>query len=274
MKKLLSFIFILSSLYAHAQSELPGDTIKDRLPVIKEQIPSSPKGNTFPKRTGTFDESQPEQGFQQKQQDSITMDLTPPPFDYIEPLPWADMEKIPFKSDPYDMDYQRYAEFLLSPQVILQMYSDHTTYTAMGSIMQAGAGVTYYSPNERWELSGGIYAANYSMPTPSALSMAQYARPGAPRGTQWDMGVNASIAYRINDRIRIRAFGQYSGYGRSNSFHGYMNPSYPQSNYGMVMELKVTNWLDIVGGMERVYDPTKMKWKTVPVIFPVIHFGK
>ena len=272
MKKLLLFIFATSSLWVHAQSELTGDTIKDRLPVIKEQIPSLPKGNILPKRTGAFDESRPEQGFQIKQQDSVTLHITPP--EYIEPLPWTDMEKIPFKSNPYDMDYQRYAEFLLSPEVILQAYSDYTTYTAMGSIMQAGAGITYYSPNERWELSGGVYAAHYSMSNPSALSMAQYARPDAPRGTQWDMGINASIAYRINDRLRIRAFGQYSGYGKSNSFHGYMNPSYPQSSYGMVMELKVTNWMDIVGGVERIYDPTKMKWTTMPILHPVIYLRK
>ena len=46
--------------------------------------------------------------------------------------------------------------------------------------------------------------------------------------------------------MRLHAFGQYSGYGRSNSFHGYMNPMYPQSGYGMVLELKVTDWLDPV----------------------------
>lgn len=272
MKKLLLFIFTLPSLCANAQSELSGDTIKDRLPVIKEQIPTSPKGSTLPKRTGVFDESHPEQGFQMKQQDSITLHVTPP--EYVEPLPWADMEKIPFKSNPYDMDYQRYADFLLSPQVVMQMYSDYTTYTAMGSMMQAGAGATYYSPNGRWELSGGVYAAHYSISTPSALSMAQYARPDAPRGTQWDMGLNASIAYRINDRIRIRAFGQYSAYGKSNSFHGYMNPMYPQSSYGIVMELKVNDWLEIHGGAERIYDPTKMKWTIMPILQPVIYLRK
>lgn len=272
MRALLLFIFTIPSLCANAQSGLSGDTIKDRLPVLKEQIPTSPKNNTFPKRTGVFDESHPQQDFQMKQQDSITLHVTPP--EYVEPLPWTDLKKIHFTQNPYEMDYQRYAAFLLSPQVVLDMYSDHSTYTAMGSIMQAGAGVTYYSPDERWELSGGIYAANYSMSTPSALSMAKYVRYDAPRGTQWDMGINASLAYRINDRIRIRVFGQYSGYGKSNSFNGYMNPSYPQSNYGVVMELKVTDWMELHGGVERIYDPTKMKWTTLPILQPVIYIRK
>ena len=64
--------------------------------------------------------------------------------------------------------------------------------------------------------------------------------------------------------MRLHAFGQYSGYGRSNSFHGYMNPMYPQSGYGMVLELKVTDWLD----------PTKMKWVTSPVFAPTIRIKK
>ncbi|WP_320970026.1 hypothetical protein [Bacteroides nordii] len=39
------------------------------------------------------------------------------------------------------------------------------------------------------------------------------------------------------------------------------------------MELKVTNWLELHGGMERVYDPMKMKWKTVPIAYPVFKIG-
>ena len=49
MKKLLFITFICSSLCAYAQSEIPEDTIKNRPPVKKEQIPFSPKEN---KRTG------------------------------------------------------------------------------------------------------------------------------------------------------------------------------------------------------------------------------
>lgn len=53
-----------------------------------------------------------------------------------------------------------------------------------------------------------------------------------------------------------------------------MNPMYPQSGYGMVLELKVTDWLDLNGGMERRYDPTKMKWVTSPVFAPTIRIKK
>ena len=119
-----------------------------------------------------------------------------------------------------------------------------------------------------------VYAAHYSISQPSSITGAQYAKRDAPRGTQWDIGYNASVSYRINPYMRLHAFGQYSGYGRSNSFHGYMNPMYPQSGYGMVLELKVTDWLDLNGGLERSYDPTKMKWVTSPVFAPTIRIKK
>ena len=268
MRKLLFITFICSSLCAYAQSEIPEDTIKNRPPVKKEQIPFSPKEN---KRTG-LDESQPQQSLQGEQQEEINLHL--PPSDYVEPLPWTDMKKIHFQKNIFEWDFQRFADFLLSPEVVLTMYGSHNTYPALGSIKQAGAGVTYYSPDGHWELSGGVYAAHYSISQPSSITGAQYAKRDAPRGTQWDIGYNASVSYRINPYMRLHAFGQYSGYGRSNSFHGYMNPMYPQSGYGMVLELKVTDWLDLNGGMERRYDPTKMKWVNSPIFAPTIRIKK
>lgn len=87
MRKLLFITFICSSLCAYAQSEIPEDTIKNRPPVKKEQIPFSPKEN---KRTG-LDESQPQQSLQDEQQEEINLHL--PPSDYVEPLPWTDMKR-------------------------------------------------------------------------------------------------------------------------------------------------------------------------------------
>ena len=268
MRKLLFIAFICSSLCSYAQSETPEDTIKNRPPIKKEQVPFSPIED---KRT-VFDEILPKHDMQGEQQQEIDLHITTP--EYVEPLPWTDINKIHFQKNIFEWDFQRFADFLLSPEVVMTMYGNHTTYPAMGSIMQAGAGLTYYSPDGHWEISGGIYAAHYSMATPSAISKAKNAKRDAPRGTQWDIGYNASVAYRINPYMRLHAFGQYSGYGKSNSLHGYMNPMYPQSGYGMVLELKVTDWLDINGGLERSYDPTKMKWRTSPILAPTIRIKK
>ena len=68
-------------------------------------------------------------------------------------------------------------DFLLSPEVVLTMYGSHNTYPAMGSIMQAGAGVTYYSPDGHWELSGG-----YMPPTIPSPNLHPLPVPSMPKG--------------------------------------------------------------------------------------------
>lgn len=273
MRKLLFlFTFILSSLCIYAQSELPGDTIKNRLPVKKDQVPSSPKKEMPPSRTGSFNNDQPKQEIQMHQSERVSLHVTPP--DYVEPLPWMDMEKIHFMSNIFEMDYERFADFLLSPEVILEMYSSYTTYPTMGSMRFAGGQVTYYSPDKRWELSGGIYAAHYSMSTPAGIAAVNSGQLVNKYGPQFDLGFNTSAAYRINDYLRVHAYVQYSHYGKSNSMKGYMTPMYPQSHYGVTMEVKVTDWLDVNGGIERIYDPTKMKWVTTPVFGPSIRIKK
>ena len=170
------------------------------------------------------------------------------------------MGKMVSHYDPFVMDYELYDTFILSGKTALSTFSTYNTYPTMGTIIQAGANYIY-RPNERWELSGGMYTAKYTMPS-------------RMHGSQFDIGLDASAAYRINDHLRIRLFGQYSAFGRENSFNGYMNPMYPQSCFGAVMEWKINNVLEIHGGMERVYDATKMKWVTAPILYPVINLRK
>lgn len=103
---------------------------------------------------------------------------------------------------------------------------------------------------------------------------AKYTIPSRMHGSQFDIGLDASAAYRINNFLRIRFFGQYSGFGKQNSLNGYMNPMYPQSHYGVVMEVKINDYLEIQGGVERAYNASKMKWETVPILAPVIHLNR
>ena len=103
---------------------------------------------------------------------------------------------------------------------------------------------------------------------------AKYTIPSRMHGSQFDIVLDASAAYRINNFLRIRFFGQYSGFGKQNSLNGYMNPMYPQSHYGVVMEVKINDYLEIQGGVERAYNASKMKWETVPILAPVIHLNR
>lgn len=257
MKKLFAFLFLVFlSLGLAAQSEQPKDsTLLKRIPTETEGLPqqSPPPASAGARR----DLPQPAT----LNADSITLKNIALPAPTSD-LPWMEvkMGKMVSAHYPFAMDYERYEAFPLSATGMLSTFSTYNTYPTMGTIIQAGADYTF-RPNERWELMGGMYTAKYTMP----LRM---------HGAQFDIGLNASAAYRINDFLRIRFIGQYSGFGRENSFNGYMNPSYPQSYYGVIMEVKVNDYLQIHGGMERTYNPTKMKWETMPILYPVINLGK
>lgn len=91
-----------------------------------------------------------------------------------------------------------------------------------------------------------------------------------PTWCQNDFGFSGSAAYRINKFLRIRAFGEYSVNGERNASQGYLTPIYPQSGYGMMLEIKFNDYIELHGGMERSYNPMKRKWETAPVVYPVI----
>lgn len=258
MKKLFISLFLLSVfLRIAAQNEQPKDSTSLKRPSteinrLPQMAPSSTSSATLNREVPIHAPINA---------DSITLNVPPLPT-YIPNLPWMDvkMGKMVSHYDPFVMDYELYDTFILSGKTALSTFSTYNTYPTMGTIIQAGANYTY-RPNERWELSGGMYTAKYTMPS-------------RMYGSQFDIGLDASAAYRINDHLRIRLFGQYSAFGRENSFNGYMNPMYPQSCFGAVMEWKINNVLEIHGGMERVYDATKMKWVTAPILYPVINLRK
>lgn len=79
------------------------------------------------------------------------------------------------------MDYEHYGAFQLSPNSILSTFSTYNTYPTMGTIIQSGADFIY-RPNERWELTGGMYTAKYTIPS-------------RMHGSQFDIGLDASAAY-------------------------------------------------------------------------------
>lgn len=257
MRKLFIFLLFLSTiLRVAAQNEQPKDsTSLKRFPIENGGVPQTAPPST----SATYNRETPVST--SLSADSITFSVPPLPT-HVPTLPWMDvkMGKMVSKYDPFVMDYERYGTFCLSDKSMLGTFSTYNTYPTMGTIIQTGADYIY-RPNERWELSGGMYTAKYNMPS-------------RMHGSQFDFGLDASAAYRINAHLRIRFFGQYSAFGKQNSFNGYMNPMYPQSSFGAVMEWKINDVLEIHGGMERVYNASKMKWETVPILHPVINLRK
>ena len=127
----------------------------------------------------------------------------------------------------------------------------------MGTHIQAGAIYTY-APNDRWDVFGwGVRCQIYNAFFPAWCQKRFWF-------------YRFRLLYRINDFLRIRAFGEYSVNGERNASQGYLTPIYPQSGYGMVLEIKFNDYIELHGGMERSYNPMKRKWETSPVLYPVI----
>lgn len=94
------------------------------------------------------------------QTDSMTLHISPPEF---MDTPWP-TPRLGTSFDPFSRDYNRSDIFGINANSYLSTYSLHNTYPTMGTHIQVGAIYTY-APNERWELSGGLFSAKYTMPS-------------------------------------------------------------------------------------------------------------
>lgn len=188
--------------------------------------------------------------------DSMTFRISSPEFFDV---PWP-TPRLGTSFNPFINDYNRADLFRINHNSYLSTYSLYNTYPTMGTHIQAGAIYTY-TPNERWELSGGVFSSKYTIPS-------------FVHGAKMDFGLSGSAAYRINDFLRIRVYGEYSINGERNATQGYMTPMYPQSSYGAVMEVRLNDHVELHGGVERSYNPMKRKWETYPVFQPVIYWKR
>ncbi len=251
MKKVLLILLfsIGSGFILQAQTESPNDSIYRPLPEeFRPENVFSPGQKGF----GDFDVSLPALPGEMKR-DSLTFRL--PPLQYTS-YPWVTPPQGMTK-DPHAWDYSRSDLFRLNSVSAIQTYTFHETYPTMGTHIQAGASYLY-SPDGNWSFSGGMYAAKYSMP-----SMMQRVYN--------DMGLRSSISYKINDRFTVKGFGQYSLNGQSNSHKGLMTPMYPQTHYGGTIQMRLNESWSIEAGMQREFDPIKMKWVNTPIFAPVYH---
>lgn len=250
-KTMILFLFLGMTSALHGQTEVK-DSIRPLInltPRFGDKTKMDAHGFIIPDLTKPF-ASKPYFG----KKDSITLRFKMPE---IIKTPYP-KPKLEMNSFPFANDYEQSNNYKLNYNSYLGTYSFQNTYPTMGTHIQAGASYII-TPNNRWEFAAGLYTTKYTIPS-------------FRHGAKIDLGINGSAAYRINDFLKIRAFGQYSVYGQSNSTQGYMTPLLPQSNYGAILELRINDYLEIHGGMERSYNPLKMKWENRPIIYPVFNF--
>ena len=207
-RQFTGFMFLLCTCTAFAQQvEVKKDSIGRAVllpPEQKQPLNMDKEGFILPDMNITPNDRKPT-----IQTDSMTLHISPPEF--ID-TPWP-TPRLGTSFDPFSRDYNRSDIFGINANSYLSTYSLHNTYPTMGTHIQVGAIYTY-APNERWELSGGLFSAKYTMPS-------------FQHGARNDFGFSGSAAYRINNFLRIRAFGEYSVNGERNASQGYLTPIYP-----------------------------------------------
>ncbi len=91
------------------------------------------------------------------------------------------------------------------------------------------------------------------------------------RGLHTVYGINASATYSFNENLSLTVFGRFYNsssfvsmaampYMGSPAYGGYI--SYTGERFGIDL------------GVERVYDPYLRRWTTVPIVTPVVNFGR
>ena len=253
MKKLnyIALLFIVCSTATFAQqTEVKRDSVKldiQLLPRQKKSVQMDNNGFILPDRNLL-----PSSNKSDFRNDSMTLRLNTPDF---QDAPWPS-PKLGTSFNPFANDYNRSVAFRLNNSSFLSTYSSYTNYPTMGTHIQAGSIYTYI-PNERWEFAGGLFSSKYTMPSFN-------------HGSRFDLVFKGSAAYRINDFLRFRIYGEYAVNGERNAAQGYMTPMYPQSSYGAIIEIKLNEHVQIHGGVERSYDPMERKWVTYPILHPVV----
>lgn len=103
---------------------------------------------------------------------------------------------------------------------------------------------------------------NLTLNATLSMSKSHYAGLGASNG----MGINANIAYHLDDNARIVAFGGMNTYGmfsanalRSYNYGGYFSLNTENKKVGMNL------------GMRRYFDPLSGRWMTVPIVAPYVN---
>lgn len=157
-------------------------------------------------------------------------------------------------------DYVFYDEHELTNDLSLTTLSSKETFPGLGGLNLISADL-HYQPWDWLSLSGGVYAAKYNMVGAKGLMHFN------------DLGFNASMRFKLHDRVYIRAHGMYSinSNDKNRNFRPSMTGMYPQTYYGAGVEFKVTNKFGVEGGAVRELNPMNGKWQNRLYIMPIFY---
>lgn len=255
MKKLISifgfFLFFFSALYGQ-EIEEKRDSIGIDIEKIIFDSNTKPK-NDNRRYINLMDEEMkqpmsPEE--QQRRQEFVRTVTFQAPKLYVGP---PTQEKSWGKTMPNQNDYAYFNVMPVNEDLAMATSSTRTSYP-MVMVNQVQLNLIY-SINDWLSVSGGVYVAKYGM-----LSY------------QEDIGINASMRFKLNDRLYLKAHGRYSAAMHSGRNLGQaMQGMLPQTYYGGGLEYKINDKFGVEGGVVREFNPMTRKWSNRPYIGPIFY---
>lgn len=168
-------------------------------------------------------------------------------------------EMEPSHTNPYNGNFASGGYMMLDRNSYLSGEYSYSALPIIGSIRESNL---FYnrSLGSSLNFTGGIYGAK--------MMMVGLSRQGVFN----DFGFKGSLEWKVNNWLSFRGFGTYSVNKPHYSLA--MNPFVENTNYGGTIRVMFNEHFGVEGGVTREFNPFTGKWKTYPVIYPIIKFGK
>lgn len=253
---LLLFVFIMTLSLA-AQTERNNDSVpsyrENKLPTLPQK--STPVNSDLQK----YMNSQPEAiGGPTSTLNDDKLVPTTIHYDFTkEKLKPKETE--PSSTNPFNGNFATGGYMVLDRNSYLSGSYSYSALPIIGSVRETNL---FYnrSLGSHLNFSGGVYGAKMMM---VGLT---------PQGAFNDFGFKGMLEWKINDNIAIHGFGTYSLNKPRYSLA--MNPYVENTKYGATMQIMFTKNIGLEGGVVREFNPFTGRWKTYPVIYPILKFGE
>ncbi|MDR0995797.1 MAG: hypothetical protein LBL81_05855 [Tannerella sp.] len=161
---------------------------------------------------------------------------------------------------PTAWDFQEASVVPINEKTALVAIGRRETWPLLGGVTDLNAGLFWQSG--RLSISGGLLGGAYSTPLSPAASLMT--------------GANLQVRYTLNDRLALRAWGQYLYYAPGERRNFYLNnsPFFQTSGYGAALEYMLTEHFGLGGGVEGNFNYLKGRMEYRPIVYPIFKVGK
>ena len=162
-----------------------------------------------------------------------------------------------FDRNPYSRDWSASGVIARYDNAYLGASGGYTTLPALGTVGSASLSFTGVYDDDRLTLTAGMSGMKYHM----------------GRDAWNDYGFFGRASYRLSDGLSLNLFGQYY---LDQRFHSVAAMGYMQdASYGGTLGIKLGDNVGLNLGAQRYYDTYSHRWRTLPVVAPVVNvFGQ